>query len=174
MPIVFLGNTDDDTLGKLTLVYYFFEERITNESDSSERTDTLTYYTSPNNMRVVLKTHSYLGYPLTVDVESWEYNGTVNIGVYSASVVGTSDSYGHDCWECMIGTETFLEYDMDSGILVKYYWVSPEEERMAALMDMEFELPDPYVKDEGVLLAGIFVELAVIIWLLGERLMKPK
>ncbi|MFX1484977.1 MAG: hypothetical protein ACFFCP_17505 [Promethearchaeota archaeon] len=40
-------------------------------------------------------------------------------------------------------------------------------------MDMNLELPAPYVKDAGVLLAGIFVELAVIIWQFGQSLEKP-
>lgn len=177
MLFLFIEYPDDDTARELTLIYDFYEGELSDELEwiHTYRTDSLTYFTSPNNMRVLLKTRYYCGFPLSVDVESWVgYNQSVNIGTYTALVVGTSDSYGHDSWRCMIGNQTFLEYDMDSGILVNYYWSSPVAERVTTLMEMNFEQLDPYIKDAGVLLAGIFVELAVIIWLLGERLIKPE
>jgi hypothetical protein len=123
-------------------------------------------------MRLVLKTSYYFGYPLAVDSESWEYNMSVSVGLRSAIVVGTIDAYGHDSWMCRIDNRTVLFYDMDSGFLVHYNWSSQEDRKISTLMEMNLELPDPYVKDAGVLLAGIFVELAVIIWLFGQRLEK--
>ena len=174
MPVVFLEYPDDDTLGKLTIVYEIYEERIENGSDWSLRVDPLTFYVSSNNMGIVLKRSYYLGYPLAVDTESWEHNMSVTLGLNSAIVVGTTDVYGHDCWGCEINNQTYLFYDMYSGILVGYEWISQEEVKVVTLMEMNLELPDPYVKDTGVLLAGIFAELAVIIWLFSQRLEKSR
>ena len=174
MPILFLEYPDDDTLGKLTLEYDYIYEKLVNGPDGVEREDTLTYFVSQNSMIPVLRMQSYYGYPLAVDVESWEVNETVNLGSYSAVVIGATFTYGHDCWECEIGNQTYVEYDMDVGLLIRYHWVTLEEERLAVLVDMNLELPDPYVNDAGVLLAGIFVELAVIIWLFSQRLEKSR
>ncbi len=92
--------------------------------------------------------------------------------MYSATVLGTINAYGHHSWMCGIDNQTVLLYDMHSGFLVHYNWSSQEAWKMSTLMEMNLDLPDPYVKDAGVLLAGIFVELAVIIWLFGQRLEK--
>ena len=99
---------------------------------------------------------------------------SVSIGTYSAIVHYPSELYSHDFWECVINNQTFLYYGMDSGILLQYEWFSLEESKVVTLMDMNLELPAPYVKDAGVLLAGIFVELAVIIWQFCLRLEKSR
>ncbi|MFX1559952.1 MAG: hypothetical protein ACFFBL_05155 [Promethearchaeota archaeon] len=173
MPFVFLKYPDDDTLGKLTIIYEIYEESGVNGSDWSINEDALTYYTTANNMRIVLSSQYYLGYPLAADVESWDYGDSVTLGMHSAFIVGTSEAYSYDCWDCEINNQTFLRYDMDSGILVQYERYLLEELKVVTLMDVDLELPAPYVKDAGVLLAGIFVELAVIIWQFGQRLEKP-
>ncbi|MHA2351655.1 MAG: hypothetical protein ACXABX_00875 [Candidatus Thorarchaeota archaeon] len=161
---------------ELTLIYDFYEGELSDELEwiHSYRTDVLTYVASPNNMIVMLRTQHYCGYPLVVDMESWDNGEYVNIGMYSALIMETTTLFGHDCWICRIGNQTFLHYDMDSGILVNYYWKTSEAERETTLMDMNFEQLDLRVNDAGVLLAGIFVELAVIIWLLSQRLGKSE
>ncbi|MFW9835802.1 MAG: hypothetical protein ACFFEK_17500, partial [Candidatus Thorarchaeota archaeon] len=105
MPIVFLESPDDDTLGKLTIVYKVYEER--SESDWNESADSLTYYVSSNSMKAVLKTRYYFGYPLAADVETWDYYESVTLGTHTALIVGTSDAYGYDCWDCEINNQTF-------------------------------------------------------------------
>ena len=174
MPVVFMEYPDDDTLGKLTMVYDVYEHRIQDGSDWSQSTDDFTFFVSYNSMKSVLKTSYYFGCPLAADAESWEYNETVSIGIYSATVLGTIDAYGHDSWMCGIDNQTVLFYDMDSGFLIYYNWSSQEDWRISTLVEMNIELPGPYVKDAGVLLTGIFVELAVIVWLFGQQLEKSR
>lgn len=171
---LFLDYPDDDTVRELTLIYEFYEGILSDELEwiNSYRTDVLTYVASPNNMRVILKTQYYCEYPLAVDMESWDIGEYVNIGMYSALIVGTTDIFVFDSWECQIGNQTFLHYDMDSGILVNYEWITSDAEGEITLMEISFEQLDLRIKDAGVLLTGIFVELAVIVWLFADRLKK--
>jgi hypothetical protein len=172
MLFLFLERPDDDTLGNLTLVYDFNERIYTSESGwtHENRIDTLTYVASPNIMNILLRTQYYCGYPLAVDVSSWWVSKEVTIGLIPATVVSEdSQVAGYDCWECEINNQSYAFYDMLSGIFVHQEWASEEADRIITLEEVIFEEPDARIRTEGVLLSGIFVELAVIVWLLADR-----
>lgn len=170
MPFVFLQFPNDDTIGELTLVYEYYEMQT--DGSSFNRFDTLSYVVSPNNLKIVMHTQYYCGYALVEDVQYWNNGVSVTIGMnsYSALIVGTIDFGSYDCWICQKDNQTTLLYDMDSGILVNFHWNASEREIETSLSEMDLVQPGPYVKLSGILLAGIFVELALIVWLLGQKL----
>lgn len=170
IPFLLMEFPDDDTLGELTLLYEFIEVTFDEEQNEVYREDSMTYVVSPNNMRAILKTQYYCGYPLAEDVEFWYLNASLIIGAYSAVVVDTDYSYDYYCWKCEIDNETFLLYDVESGIFVHSYWADESTQRIISLTEMTLVQFAPHPKTEGVLVSGILIELAVIIWLFADRL----
>lgn len=170
IPFLLIEFHDDDTLGELMLLYEFFEVTLDEEQNEVYREDSMTYVVSPNNMRAVLKTQYCYGYPLAEDVEYWYLNASLIIGTYLAVVVGTDYSYGYYCWKCEIDNETFLLYNVESGIFAHSYLMYGTTQRIISLTEMTLEQFDPHPKTEGVLVSGILIELAVIIWLFADRL----
>ena len=184
MLFIFLDLPNDDRVRGITLAY--------NAEDSSYATttgwihnyytDELIYVCSRNNMRLVLDGQYYRGYPLMLDVSSWEILALVNIGEHAAIIVNETRMYGYDCWTCEIDNETTAYYDKEEGLFVHSYWsdIAPEdfqdfwmstEEITLAQLDLS-GLNAIEIKQEGVFLSGIFVELAVIVWLIADRLKK--
>ncbi len=180
MPIIFLRDTavDDEMLRKVTLVYHFIENIYTNQTGwyTNDRADSLSYIVSYNNMRAQLSSQYYYDFPLAVDTESWELNDTVNIGSHSATIYTLDWLSGYYCWWCQTEDDgPVLSYDNATGILVQSALLELDYERAIILEEITFEPPDHlYVKEEGVFLAGIFLELAVIIWQISDRLKKSK
>jgi hypothetical protein len=182
MPFLFLvrPTANDNTLRDLKLVYSYDEMTYTNESGWTDQsgTDNLEYYVTLSNMEIILGNQLYYSLPLGVSIESWEVNAPVNVGSYAAIVTDSDNLSGHDVWLCEIHTGTgslVVSYDKQFGVLVTGDWIETNFQRTIDLQEMTFSPPlVPYIKNEGVLLAGIFVELAVIIGLLTDRLEKPK
>lgn len=182
MPFLFLvrPTANDTTLRDLKLVYSYDEMTYTNESGWTDQsgTDNLENYVTLSNMETILGNQLYYSLPLAVSIESWDVNAAVNIGSYGATVMDSDNLSGHDVWLCMIPTgagSLAVSYDKQFGVLVTGNWTETNLQRIISLQEMTFSPPlVPYIKTEGVLLAGIFVELAVIIGLLADRLDKPK
>ncbi len=163
-----------DELGSVTLYYDFDEMVLTSGTvwTSESRLDTLYYVTSRNNMRAVLSANYYCDIPLAMNTDTWELLGPVDIGEYSGVVSGSWVVNGYDCWICIlqISGSANVSYDKDSGVLVEIGWTETGLERSVDLQEMIFKQPTlPPVKLEGVLLAGIFAEIAVIVWLHDNR-----
>jgi hypothetical protein len=171
MPFLFPGESlDDDTNRVYTVIYDFYE---TDGNGETSRYDELKYVVTRNNMVTVLTTKYYCGAPLAMNVESWIIDWAVNIGSSAAIVVESGYKNGRDCWTCQLEDGTLLSYEKDSGILVHGEWSSNDYVRRIGLHDQYFIAPDqPIFMQEGVLLMGIFIELAIIIWLLSERMKK--
>ncbi len=175
MPFIFLTSPDDDndTVRKLILLYEFDEMTFTEDSGWTEesRMDTLTYFVTFNNMIAYLTTQDYGDFPLAMDVDSWEILAPVNIGSYTGVVKSSGIINGYACWTCDVGVnESYVSYDKASGVLVVIFLIDTEYQLFILLQEMNFgPTPQPYVKDEGVLLTAIFIELAVIVFLLGDR-----
>lgn len=180
MPFLFLvrPTANDGTLRKLTLTYSRNEMAYTNESGWTDQssTDDLVYYVALSNMEIILGNQLYYNLPLAVSIGSWYVNAPVNVGSYAGIVTDSDNLSGHDVWLCEIQTETgslVVSYDRQVGVLVGGDWTETNLQRAISLDKMTFSPPlVPYVRNEGVLLAGIFVELAVIVWLLPDRLKK--
>ncbi len=145
-------------------------------------TDTLTYLVSRTNIQSVLDSYYYRGYPLMLDVSSWEINAPVNVGEHAAIVVNETTMYGYDCWTCHIDENIKVYYDKDTGLFVHYnyydsgvtgfvdLWIVSREITLsrvdyAGLYAVE-------IKQTGIILAAIFAELSIITWLIANRLMK--
>ncbi len=133
----------------------------------------LTYIASPNNMMIVLSTSYYYGFPLAVNVSSWGLSKNVTIGIHLGTVVDEFSIAGYDCWKCEIEFNSCVYYDKVTGIYVQSYFIGNDgTDRTVILEEIIFEEPPSYLRRTGVLVSGIFVELAVIIWLLADRLKK--
>jgi hypothetical protein len=174
---LFIERPGGDTLGKLSLVYDFSEGIYTSESGWTyeNRTDTLTYIASPNNMVILLRTQYYCGYPLAINVSSWWDSKEVIIGSNSATIVSNhTEVAGYDCWGCEINNESYAFFDKVSGIFVHLEWISEEVNRIITLEEINLEEPATHIRTEGVLLSGILVELAAIVWLLADRQKKVR
>lgn len=65
-----------------------------------------------------------------------------------------------------------MSYDSVTGILVQLEWVEINFMKIISLEEMTFSAPRKPIKNEGVLLTGIFIELAVTVWLLANRFKK--
>ncbi|NHI89358.1 MAG: hypothetical protein EAX87_07540 [Candidatus Thorarchaeota archaeon] len=180
MPFLFLvrPTPDDNTLRKLALVYSCNEMTYTNQSGWTDQssTDDFEYYVALSNMEIILGNQLYYSLPLGVPIESWNAYSAVNIGSYGATIMDSDNLNGYDVWLCMISTENgslTASYDRQFGVLVTGNWTETNFQRIINLQVMTFSPPlVPFVRNEGVLLAGIFVELAVIIGLLADRLKK--
>jgi hypothetical protein len=181
LPFLYITTpTDDDTtLRRLTLVYHF-EEMTYNGSDwiTVEETESLGFDVSLSNMRAVLESQYYYDFPLAVPVRLWDVHQTVTIGSFSAEITSSDNVNGHDVWLCEIESDdalSIISYDKVTGILVSSEWIETDFQRLVNLEEMTFEPPlISYIKQEGVLLAGIYAELAVIIWLIAGRLERAK
>ena len=174
MPFIFLTDLgDDDTLRKLTLVYDYVEDFQINGSwvIGDSRTDTLDYVVSHNNMKTVLRTQYYAGFPLAIDSGSWSIGEWVIIESYFALVVAYDDLNGYNCCICEIDTgyTSVVSYDSVTGVLVMLEWIDNNTLMMIELEEMIFDTPQQAVRDEGVYLTAIFIEVAVIMWLLTNR-----
>lgn len=103
-------------------------------------------------------------------MSSWWVSKEVAIGLTSATIVSENITIeGYDCWGCEIGNRSYVFFDMISGIFVYQEWTSEEVDRIITLEEVTLEVPGARVQTEGVLLSGIFAELAVIVWLLPYR-----
>jgi hypothetical protein len=177
MLVIFIERPNDDSLGHLSLKYEFSEGTFTSESGWTyeNRIDNLTYIASRNNIKAILRTQYYYGYPLAINASSWEVSKEVTLGSTPAIIVSDNTNVaGHECWACEISNQSYVFFDIESDILVQQYWTSEKVERIIRLEEIILEEPASYVREEGVLLSGILIELAVIIWLLADRLKKSK
>ena len=182
LPFLYITTpTDDDTtLRRLTLVYHYEEMNYTTESGwiYGEETESLGYNISLSNMRTVLESQYCYDFPLAVPVQQWDVHQTVMIGSFSAWITSSDNLNGHDVWLCEIASDdaqSTIGYDKETGILVSSEWIEVNFQRLVNLEEMTFEPPlVSYIRQEGVLLAAIYVELAVIIWLIAGRLEKTK
>jgi hypothetical protein len=179
MPFLFLSNpgVNDDTIRRLALVYDFYERDNSSGSGYSDvtREDTLTYVVTLNNKIVVLSTQFYCNVPLAKNVESWEILEPVNIGSYAAIVNGSEWKSGYDCWTCQLEDGSLVAYDKATGVLIYGEWHETYYQRVIQLLEMNYTDPfQPwYIMMDGFILAGIFVELAVVTWLFVFRVKKP-
>ncbi|MFW9788309.1 MAG: hypothetical protein ACFFE2_10665 [Candidatus Thorarchaeota archaeon] len=176
-PFILMDRPDNDTTRYLTVEMYYSEEVFNNATGWSyeDRVDTLTYVSSMDDLITVLKTQYYYDYPLAVDVSSWDIHEMVAIGgPIHAEVMRMTTILGHDCWECKVTEESNVFYESDTGLFVLYELFNENFSRTFMIQDMEFQRVDPSFTSEGILLAGIFAELAVIIWLFAYRLKKFK
>lgn len=138
----------------------------------TSRVDTLEFYVTLRNMNAVLQLERYDTIPLAVDSTNWDIDQQVRIGSYDANVIVSDVVRGHTCWICDIElTNTSqIGFDVDSGILVFVDWFEMDRIKWIELLDMTFDPePIPYIREEGVLLTAIFIELAVIIWQVADR-----
>ncbi|MBY8996815.1 MAG: hypothetical protein KGD60_03715 [Candidatus Thorarchaeota archaeon] len=186
MLFIFLDLPNDDRVRGITLVYNGHVSTYTATSgwSSNYYSDELIYVVSRNNIRLVLDGQYYRDYPLMLDVSSWEILASVSIGEHTAIIVNETRKYGYDCWTCEIDNETTAYYDKEEGLFVHSYWsaIGPEdfhdfwmstEEITLAQIDLA-SLNAIQIKQPGVILAGVFIELAVIVWLIAARLKKTE
>lgn len=175
MLIIYRNPPDDpDALGSVVLYYDFDEMVLIGDSvwTAESRLDTIYYPVSRNNMRAVLSVNYYCGFPLAMNTDTWTHLGSVDIGMYTGLVVDSGEVNGYECWTCMleISGEANVSYDRNSGILIYNNWIEADLERSIILQEMTFRQPSlPPVKMEGILLAGIFAEVAVVVWLIAIR-----
>jgi hypothetical protein len=180
MPFLFLTDPhiDDGTVRNLNIVYDFNEMIYSDESgwEDESRLDSMNFAVTLGNMITFLSTQYYCDFPMALNVDSWDINVPVNIGSYGAIVVDSGNKIGYNCWTCLIGVnESTVSYDQVSGVLVDIDLIDTEYRLEVQLQEMSFgPRVQPYVKDEGVLLTAIFIELAVIVFLLSDRRKKSK
>jgi len=180
MLIIYRNPPDDpDVLGSVILLYDFDEMVLTSGSvwTAESRLDTLYYPTSRNNMKAVLSASYYCDFPVAMNTDTWYLSSSVEIGTYSGVVLWSWEVNGYECWLCelQISGSANVSYDRDSGILVEIAWTEVGLQRFADLQEMVFRQPTlPPIKVEGILLAGIFAELAVIVWQISDRQKKSK
>jgi hypothetical protein len=184
MLIIFLDPPNDERIRGMTFVYDLHHAAYTSNSgwSSSDSTDSLTVHVSRTNVTQILENQQYAGYPVILDVSSWEIIAPVNIGEHAAIVVNESRRYGYDCWDCYIDEDTTVYYDKETGLFIhrRYstsgvvgfmdMWMVSDE---ITLSKVDYAGLYAYeIKQTGVILAAIFAELAVIIWLAAVRLKK--
>ncbi len=174
MPFLFQTDpVDDDTIRKLSLVYDYRENIQVNGSwiNDVSRLDSLEYVVTLAHMKTVLNSQHYSGFPLAMDTETWEINDSVTIDSDFATIIGSDYLLGFDCWVCEFDSNNLstVSYDSVSGVLVRLAWVEIDYVRIVELEQMAFTEPIQPIKREGVLLTAIFIELAVIVWLLADR-----
>lgn len=180
MPSIFLTNHPgiyDDTAKGLTLNYRVIESTYDNQSGwiDISKTETLHFAVPSDYVWDFLNTQYLHDFPLWMNVSSWDIHDSVDIGVHSAEVVDFSNSYGFDCWTCDIDNESTASYANVTGILIHSDWYELNFHRMILLESMGLgSLPQPYIREEGFILTGIFVELAVITGLIAIKLKKSK
>jgi hypothetical protein len=178
VPWLFPQDSNDDTFGEVQLLYNTTEESWSPSTQwfHTGHTYRLTYYASRNNINKVLSIQYHYGYPIANNVSSWDVMTEVNLGTYSAVVVGTRTVSDNPCWVCEIDNETFVMYDVVSGILSQAEWnMTPTVEgdflftlRTLTLLEIDINIPESFDPNlDGLLLGGIFAELAIITWVIG-------
>ena len=178
-------DSSDSTVGEVQLLYTTIEESWSPSTGWFEtgHTYTLTYYASRNNINTVLSIQYHYGYPVANDVSFWDVMTEVNLGAYSAVVVGSRTVSDYLCWVCEIDNETFVMYDVVSGILIQAEWnttATVEGDflftlRTVTLLEIDITIPESIVPPlDGVLLGGIFAELALITWVIGKQMNRSR
>jgi len=166
-----LYNTSEDSWSPTTGWFYF------------SHTYKLTYYASRSNINTVLSTQYHYGYPIANDVSSWEVMTEVKLGTYSAVVVGSRTVSDYLCWVCEIDNESSVMYDVVSGILAQAEWnMTPTVEgdflftlRTLTLLEIDITIPEGFYPTlDGLLLGGIFAELALITWVIGKQMNRSR
>jgi hypothetical protein len=175
VPWFFPQISNDDKTGWLTLTYRVDEILFQNgtEIQSTERTHNLTYAVSRNNMDVMLSWQYYYDFPLVVNVDSWEIHDDVVIGTESGLVIDQIRIGERNCWLCEIDFNNSVFYDCDAGLLVRIIFITfhgtQETLTMVELASMDFDVPgEGYPTQEGVIIAGIFIELAIVVWFVSN------
>ena len=184
MLIIFVDLPNDERIRSMTLNYDLHHAVYSSNSgwSSNDSADSLTVRVSRTNVTQILENQQYAGYPVMLDVSSWEILAPVNIGEHAAMVVNESRRYGYDCWDCYIDEDTTVYYDKETGLFIERrystsgvmgfldMWMVSDEITLskvdyAGLYALE-------IKQTGLILSAIFAELAVIIWLVAIRLKK--
>jgi len=135
-------------------------------------------------MEEVLSSNYYDTFPLMVDVRVWGISDVVTIGAHSAEVVDEVRIYDLDCWECQVDENLSLYYEVGSGFFVGYIVLDSDTSdpydmwiysRHVTLTERNITGPGSTSNNErAVFITGIFVELAIIAWLLVDRHEKSK
>lgn len=189
VPWFFPQVSNDDKIGWLTLTYSVSEQVYLNGSQirSTERTDEMAFVTSRNNMEKMLGPQYYYEYPLVMNVSSWEINDGVELrnrngGTVMSVIVTETSVEGYDCWVCEIGLNNALFYDEITGLLVMVNLtimqtgsVLYETLIVAQLVEANYEIPgEGYPTQESLFLAGIFIEMAIVVWFVPNYMRKKQ
>lgn len=183
MFVIFLDIPNDDRLRNISLGYKFHDASYTSISgwSSDDEFETISCVVSRVNIFQVLANQYYKGYPVRLDVGSWHLSESVDIGAHTAIVTNGTMWREYDCWICEIDEETSVYYDRETGLLIhsRYstsgtqgtdFWMVVEE---ITLTGVDYAgLYAVEIRQTGVILAAVFVELAAITWLIAYRLQK--
>jgi hypothetical protein len=185
VPWFFPQISNDDQTGWLTLTYSVEEQVFRNgtELQSTERTHNLTYVASMNNMELILSWQYYYGFPLVTNVSSWEIHDDVKIGTENAIVIEQISIGERDCWSCEINPNKSVIYDKVTGLLVQIFWITfdsvpygtQETVTTVRMVSMDHDVPgEGYPSQDGLFIAGILIELAIVVWLVPNYLKKKQ
>jgi hypothetical protein len=129
----------------------------------------------------MLETQYYRDYPVRRDVSSWTLFSVVDLGGQSATVTNVTTLQGYDCWVCEIDEDTTAYYDQETGLFIRSrwstsgtsgsdFWMATEEIDLSSIQYAGLYAVE--IRQTGIILSAIFAELAVITWLIFNRLQK--
>lgn len=179
--IFFLDFPSDNRCVDLSLTYKHYQSSYTSQSgwSSTEELTVLTYSVSLNNVSDVLSGESFGGYPLWLNVSTWDVNDAVNIGSTEGIVVGELSLYSYDCWKVELDEDTAVFYDKELGIFTQSSWYQTgstgfmqmwTENDQYSLTSENFDSFDAvFVTRDGVLISGILTQVSIILVILEYR-----
>lgn len=150
---------------------------------NTTRTDNLTFVAHNNDIDGVLQSKSYYGYPLMIDTTSVTLSTEIDVGEYIAVVSGEETLDEYECWKCKIGSQTTVFYEVATRLLIGSRslingttdytdWMTTKN---ITLIDFRTDfIEEIYPATSGILISGVFLELAAVAWLLGNRYKSPE
>ena len=174
VPALFLDFPSEDRVIPLSLNYTHHISAYFSGSgwNSNDELLKLIFSVSMNNMTAVLGAERVNGYPIWANVSCWYIGGQVSIGGHIISITSETDLYDCDCWR---GEEedTSVFYSKDLGLFIRSHYAHFESAGHLEMWGEEEEYTLTYdnlgafdaiqIKLDGLLIAGILVEVAVLI-----------
>ncbi|MBN2230395.1 MAG: hypothetical protein JW779_12470 [Candidatus Thorarchaeota archaeon] len=179
VPVAFLDVPSNDRVIELSLVYKHTHSTFDSTLGwrGEEEYIPVSINVSNNTLPEVLGSEDINGFPLWANTSTWEVGLLVTVGDHILNITG-NQSIVHNlaCWSGIEeGEEVFYSKDMglflmwmfyqEGGAFPGNYWIDSEEYFITS--DNLDDLDATYIRIEGYLLAGILVELAIIIGLVA-------